>query len=170
MKHWRITAIAVTCGFITLFGCQQENNTEAEASATKQEIKSKNSGSQADAASSEAQQGTPEISFEKEIHDFGKIKQGDKVKHTFHFTNTGNAPLVIDKATASCGCTVPEWPQDPVRPDEKGKIKVVFNSSGKKGLQKKTVSITANTKPEVSKITIKADVKPFDKSEGPVKN
>ncbi len=87
------------------------------------------------------------MKFDKDLYDFGKIKVGDKVSHTFSFTNTGNLPLIITDAVASCGCTTPEWPKQPVKPGEKGEIKVTFNSAGKKGRQDKLITITSNTMP-----------------------
>ena len=89
----------------------------------------------------------PVMKFEVESHDFGKAKAGDKVTYEFAFTNTGKSPLIITNATASCGCTVPEWPKEPVMPGKGGKIKVTFDSAGKSGLQDKQITVTANTNP-----------------------
>jgi hypothetical protein len=96
----------------------------------------------------------PVLTFKEKTFDFKSIKEGEKVKHTFEFTNTGEAPLVIQNASASCGCTVPDWPKDPIAPGKSGKIDVEFNSSGKSGPQSKTVSITANTNPSITTVTI----------------
>ncbi len=89
----------------------------------------------------------PVMKFEKETHDFGKIKQGDKVAYDFKFTNTGKSPLIISNAVASCGCTIPTWPHTPIKPGEGAVIKVIFNSATKVGLQDKQITITANTNP-----------------------
>jgi len=89
----------------------------------------------------------PIMKFEKETHDFGKIKSGDKVTYEFKFTNTGKSPLIIKDAIASCGCTKPEWPSAPIKPGENGAIKVTFDSRSKMGLQDKQITITANTNP-----------------------
>ncbi len=89
----------------------------------------------------------PIMKFEKETHDFGKIKSGDKVGYEFKFTNTGKSPLIVKDAIASCGCTKPEWPASPIKPGESGIIKVTFDSRGKMGLQDKQITITANTNP-----------------------
>ena len=89
----------------------------------------------------------PTMKFEKETHDFGKIKQGDKVTYEFKFTNAGKSPLIIKDAIASCGCTKPEWPSTPIKPGESGAIKVTFDSRSKMGLQDKQITITANTNP-----------------------
>jgi hypothetical protein len=89
----------------------------------------------------------PIMKFEKDTHDFGKIKSGDLVTYEFKFTNTGKSPLIVKDAIASCGCTKPEWPHTPIKPGESAAIKVTFNSLGKMGLQDKQVTITANTNP-----------------------
>lgn len=89
----------------------------------------------------------PVMKFDKDTHDFGKIKAGDKVTYEFKFTNTGKSPLIISDAVASCGCTKPEWPKTPIKPGENAAIRVTFNSAGKVGLQDKQITITANTNP-----------------------
>jgi hypothetical protein len=91
------------------------------------------------------------MKFEKEEYNFGTIKSGDKVEYAFEFVNTGKEPLIISQASGSCGCTVPEYPKNPIAKGEKGVIKVTFNSTGKVGLQDKTVTITSNA-PDSPKI------------------
>src|SRR5581483_2747660 len=105
------------------------------------------SGSTASNNSGAATSDGPVMKFEKESHDFGKIKQGDKITYEFKFTNTGKSPLIITDAKASCGCTIPEWPKTPIKPGESAGIKVTFNSLGKMGLQDKQIVVTANTNP-----------------------
>src|SRR5689334_4293874 len=73
----------------------------------------------------------PVFKFEEDTHDFGTITEGEKVQYAFKFTNVGNGDLVIRSANGSCGCTVPEWPHEPVPPGGKGTINVTFNSEGK---------------------------------------
>lgn len=82
--------------------------------------------------------------FEEMEFNFGQIKQGDKVGHKFKFINNGTEPLIISQAQGSCGCTVPEWPKQPLKPGESGIIDVTFDSAGKMGVQDKTVTITSN--------------------------
>ncbi len=96
----------------------------------------------------------PVFKFEKEVYDFGKIIDGDVVTYDFKFKNIGNSPLIISSATATCGCTVPEYPKEPVAPGAEGVIRVVFNSAGKPGMQNKIVSITANTIPSLTELNI----------------
>jgi hypothetical protein len=102
---------------------------------------------------------SPVIKFDKEIYDFGKINQGDKVSYEFKFTNTGKSPLIIKNAVASCGCTLPEWrPKTPILPGKKGVISVTFNSAGKSGLQDKLITVTANTNPAQSMVHLIGEV------------
>lgn len=101
---------------------------------------------------------TTSITYENDVYDFGAITQGEKVTKEFKFTNTGDADLVIVSAKGSCGCTVPEYPKEPIAPGTSGVITVVFNSEGKKGKQHKRVSIVANTEPATTAITLKGDV------------
>ena len=100
----------------------------------------------------------PAFQFGEELHDFGTIKDGDVVEHTFQFINTGEAPLIISDAKATCGCTVPEWPKEPIPVGAAGEIKVRFNSKNKPGIQNKTVTLTANTWPATTRVRIKANV------------
>lgn len=112
----------------------------------------------------------PAFSWREETHDFGTIVEGEIAEHVFRFTNTGEAPLIISNASASCGCTVPVWPKEPIPVGGTGEIQVKFNSSNKPGVQNKTVSITANTNPKLTQLNIKAVVAPKDNaSDGPVK-
>lgn len=87
-----------------------------------------------------------EMTFVTEKHDFGTIVQGDKVVYDFKFKNSGNSDLVITDAKGSCGCTVPEYPKDAIKPEESGVIKVSFNSTGKSGKQTKSVTLFCNIK------------------------
>ena len=100
----------------------------------------------------------PVITFKETEFDFGDIKQGDKVEHTFEFTNTGEADLLISTARASCGCTVPEFTEEAVKPGKSGKIKVTFNSAGKKGPTTKTITVVCNTANENEILTIKTNI------------
>jgi hypothetical protein len=84
------------------------------------------------------------MTFTNDVFEFGTITQGAKVQHTFEFTNTGTEPLIITEAHGSCGCTVPEWPKEPIAKGKKGKIQVTFNSEGKLNVQDKTITINSN--------------------------
>ena len=100
------------------------------------------------------------ISFNEYEHDFGVMDEGDVVTYNFEFTNTGAEPLILDKCKGSCGCTVPQCPKNPIAPGETGSIEVKFNSKGKKNKQTKKVTVTANTDPVQTILTIKANVTP----------
>jgi hypothetical protein len=100
----------------------------------------------------------PELTFQKSVHDFGKITQGERVRTEFKFTNTGKSNLIISDARGSCGCTVPDWPKEPIKPGGEGAVKVEFNSEGKSGLMEKTVTIVTNCEPATRVIRIKAEI------------
>jgi Protein of unknown function (DUF1573) len=98
------------------------------------------------------------LAFEGDTYDFGKIKEGTIVEHTYVVKNIGDAPLFISNCRASCGCTIPTWPKDPIPSGESAKIEVKFNSSHKEGDVSKAITVTANTDPEQNFLTIKGMV------------
>jgi hypothetical protein len=98
------------------------------------------------------------IGFAKDEHDFGKVKQDSENAYTFKFTNTGTIPLTITNAQGSCGCTVPDYPKQPIAPGATGEINVVYKPGKQQGNQAKTVTVTANTEPTQTILRIKADV------------
>jgi len=98
------------------------------------------------------------ITFEEESYFFGEIEEGDIVKHTFKFKNDGKGTLIIKDATATCGCTRPDFPFVPIQPGETGDINVVFNSTGKVGPQKKAVTVYSNGQPRVKKVFLEGTV------------
>ena len=99
------------------------------------------------------------ITWEKNTHDFGEIYEGEKVDHTFKFTNTGSEALVITNVQVTCGCTTPKgWPRDPLPPGKKAEIIVQFNSTGKIGRQNKVVTVISNASGGNSQITFTATV------------
>ncbi|NOX45803.1 MAG: DUF1573 domain-containing protein [Chlorobi bacterium] len=100
----------------------------------------------------------PLISFDKDVHDFGKIIQGEKVSFNFRFTNTGKSDLVISQVNSSCGCTVTRFPKTAIKPGEKEKITVTFDSEGRKGIQNKTITVASNCQPNKTILRIKAMV------------
>jgi len=105
----------------------------------------------------------PIVELDKEIHDFGTIKEGDVVETEFIVKNTGDSDLVIADAKGSCGCTVPEPPKDPIKPGASAPIKVSFDSKGKPGSQEKTITLTTNTENGHEMFKIKANVTPATK-------
>ncbi|UII22388.1 DUF1573 domain-containing protein [Fulvivirga ligni] len=113
----------------------------------------------------------PAFEFEEEEFDFGEINEGDIVEHTFKFKNVGDAPLIIQDAKGSCGCTVPTWPKEPIPVGGTGEVTAKFNSKGKSNTQNKTVTLTSNTWPKLTRLRIKAQVNSTDApaTDGPVK-
>lgn len=99
------------------------------------------------------------IDFEESFYDFGEVDEGQIVEHVFAFKNTGKSPLLISEARSTCGCTVPEWPEEPISPDESAEIRVVFNTDNRAGFQDKPITIYANTLPGKTVIRIKGNVK-----------
>jgi hypothetical protein len=102
------------------------------------------------------------ITFDKTEHDFGTILQGEVVTASFHFTNTGNAPLLISNVQTSCGCTVGEFPHDPIAPGKDGVIKATYNSKGHHGFQSRSLTVVSNTNPNQTVLRLKAKVQPPD--------
>lgn len=99
---------------------------------------------------------TPPIaSFDTIEYDFGTITQGSKVTGVFKLTNKGIRDLVVLNAKGSCGCTVPEWPKEAIKPGETSEIKFTFNSSGRMGKQTKTITLKTNTKTGTELLKIK---------------
>lgn len=102
----------------------------------------------------------PVLAFDKTDHDFGTIREGEKVTYTYTFKNNGEAPLIIQNAQPSCGCTVPEWSKEPIPVGGTGFVKAEFDSNGKPNIQNKTITVTANTWPKVTTLRFKAMVTP----------
>jgi hypothetical protein len=100
------------------------------------------------------------ITYAKNEADLGEVLEGTKVKHAFEFQNTGNEPLFIYSAQGSCGCTIPNYPKEPIAPGQKGKIDIEFDSNGRTGSNTKTVTVHANTTPESTVLTFTVKVNP----------
>lgn len=100
------------------------------------------------------------ITFKETSIDFGDLTQGDKVSHTFQLTNTGTAPLIISNVAATCGCTVPSWPKEPIAPGKTAEIQVSFNSTGKMGKQNSVVRIYSNASEPIEKVSLISNVIP----------
>ncbi len=113
----------------------------------------------------EAERKSTKIEFEKLVHDFGTIyeKNGDAAC-TFRFVNTGKSPLVIIRAQASCGCTVPSYPNNPIAPNDTAEIKVVYKAKGRPGEFVKNIYVYTNTKPDRTVLQIRGVVQPENRS------
>lgn len=139
----KITFLFALAGLLVLGACQNQNT-------KKQSVKQK--------VSIQADNNAPVMTFTQTVHDFGKMVQGEIVKYTFHFKNTGKTDLKITRVSTSCGCTVGKYPHEPVKPGEGGDVEVTFNSAYKMGYQNKSVMLLANTKPARTVLRIKAVV------------
>jgi uncharacterized cupredoxin-like copper-binding protein len=139
MKKLILSAIAVMACVLTMQA--QPQKTEVNASAPQTSTTAK----------------AAEIKFDTMTHDFGTFSEKDPiVQCTFTFTNVGTAPLIIHQAIASCGCTVPTYTKDPIKPGEKGTIEVTYNGQGKfPGKFRKTITVRTNAKnTAVSRLSI----------------
>lgn len=101
----------------------------------------------------------PKIKFEKTVHDFGQNPQGTPVSTDFVFKNVGTEPLVLQNVKASCGCTTPFWPKEPILPGQESKISVKYNMA-RAGNFTKTITVTVTPKnpddlPDTVKLTVK---------------
>jgi len=143
-KSFAMLALAT----VVLASCKQENaalNID-DATAKKAELAHSESGK------------LPVAKFDNTDFDFGTIKQGEKVEHTYKFTNEGTGDLIISDAKASCGCTVPDYTKEPVKPGGSGIVHVVFDSAGKSGAVNKTVTLTLNTEKGSEVVNFKANI------------
>jgi hypothetical protein len=165
-----VAVFVAGCDTDTTTGEETVTETEMAAEPAAQPVENPNIATTEEVV---APENAPVISFAETTYDFGSIKQGEIVEHTFQFTNTGKSPLIIESASASCGCTVPESPKEPIAPGQTGKIKVQFNSTGKSGQQSPVVTVRANTVPNITQVSLKGEVVassvPVAGSDGPVK-
>lgn len=124
---------------------------------------------QAPAADEKPEGPLPVAAFAVVEHDFGTVPEGPKVAYEYKVKNTGQAPLIIQNAQPSCGCTVPNWTKEPIPVGGTGFVKAEFDTNGKQGVQNKTITVTANTWPKVTTLRFKAMVTPKpDGANGPL--
>jgi hypothetical protein len=100
------------------------------------------------------------LTFQAPRYDFGTVAEGTVVEHRFRFTNTGKVPLLISNARSTCGCTVPDWPREPIAPGQSGEIPVRFDTKNKTAGQRKPIMITANTYPAITEVELVGRVEP----------
>lgn len=163
MKKNFLVFLLAGVSFAGLTSCE-DNKTEQKA---EQKTEVSEESVVAAATPAEETNNVTSIDFGSKEHDFGVIVQGEMVGHTFLFKNTGDKPLTIIDAKASCGCTVPEWSKEPIAPGEEGKLEVKYNGSGS-GVVRKTVTVIANTEPAETILEIKANVRELN-GKGPFK-
>ncbi len=168
MKRLSLFSVAIFALVLGLASCKNEGADAAVASPAITATPDASTPAPAKAAPAVPAGPSTTMTFAEPTFDFGEIMDGDKVEHIFTFTNSGKEPLIISNAKGSCGCTVPEWPKDPIKPGEAGEIKVVYNSKNKGKVggkpETKTVTITANTNPPETRVFIKGTV---NKEEAP---
>jgi len=159
----KLSLVLLLLAGLAFTACEQEAGTEtqeaAEAGATAENA-TPTPGTEPSPAEGkdEAKLPVTKITFTEESHNFGKIKEGDVVSHTFKFKNEGSNPLVIKNVKPSCGCTTPEWTKDPIGPGKDGVIKVSFDSKGKPGVANKSVTVEANIEGGIKQLTFTGEV------------
>jgi len=165
-------ATLIIVGSLSMIACQgdtKDARDQANATPTSTEGAVQPAGTSSDPAAQAAANAaaaenqvptgpTTTVVYEHTDFDFGSVKEGEKVKHTFKFKNTGSEPLIISNAKGSCGCTVPKWPSEPIAPGATSQIDVEFDSKGKPGKQTKRVTVTANTVPAQMFLNITGNV------------
>lgn len=147
MKYFSITYLLA---LMLLMACQSNDSTNVGTDLIQNPLTA--DGSNADTSL------LPKFQWKEMNHDFGVIIQGERVSYTFTFKNVGKSNLIISSVHASCGCTVPKYDSNPIAPGKEGKIEVVFDSSGRSGLQNKTVTVLANTQPSTVELHFTAEV------------
>ncbi|MCR5445256.1 MAG: DUF1573 domain-containing protein [Bacteroidales bacterium] len=100
----------------------------------------------------------PVITFDSDVHDFGRLSAGESISYSFHFRNTGSADLIISGCSATCGCTIADYPKDRIAPGGEGYVTVTFKSAGKSGQQFQEVTVVTNAQPSRIKLKILAQV------------
>lgn len=149
-----------------LASCNEDNAAKEDAANNLENPTAANATAPEGVATEAANQAptgpTTSLQFAETEFEFGTVDEGEIVNHTFKFTNTGNEPLIISNAKGSCGCTVPKWPREPIAPGGTGEVAVEFNSKGKKGARTQKVTLTANTNPPQTFLTLKGNVTPAE--------
>ena len=149
MKKRTLLFIAIWTTALATMGCGQSGNNDIDTSL----ISNPNTASGLDKNAK-----LPVIKFDKDQHDFGRLSKGEMVSYSFKFTNTGNADLIVKECTATCGCTVADFPKNSIKPGESGFITVSFNSANKHGQQIQTVTVGTNAQPSRYILKITAQV------------
>lgn len=152
MKRFALYALAFSLG---LASCKNNSSTENKDGLLPTNLVNNPISLNPD---SSAFENLPTMDFASTFHDFGNIHEGETVEWEFDFKNNGKSPLIISEAKGSCGCTVAEFPKEPIPAGMPSKIKVSFNSNDKHGYNEKQVTISNNTQKGVHYLTIKATI------------
>lgn len=147
MSKMKKTAIAILFTGMMLWGCGNGHKSGDSVKPVESDI--------VDNFDSES---SAKITFDEEMHDFGNLSAGEQVSYSFHFRNTGKKDLIISGCGASCGCTVPSYPQGRIAPGNDGYVTVSFNSSGKAGETYEEVTVVSNAQPGRHTLRIRAQV------------
>ena len=139
--------LSLAAGLFIFTACNQQNDNAQDNATENAENESSSNG-----------EGIGRMDFEDTVFDFGKIKEGEIVNHTFTFTNTGNEPIILARVSASCGCTTPTYTSTPILPGKTGEIAVEFNSTGQLGLQQKIITIASNSESNITTVQLKGEV------------
>lgn len=139
--------LTLTLGLFIFASCnQQPSNQEGQTTEDTESL----GGEESD--------GIGRMEFDETVFDFGKIKEGEVVSHTFKFINTGDQPIILARVSASCGCTTPSYTNAPVLPGKTGEIAVEFNSAGQIGQQQKIITIASNAESNITTVQLKGEV------------
>lgn len=166
MKNIKLFALLAIVAMVSLASCKNDA-TAKKADETKESLATTATTAAKGIPASSAEPEVPvgpltTIEFEENTYDFGQVMEGEKVVHVYKFKNTGKEPLVISNAKGSCGCTVPDWPREPIAVGGSGEIRVQFDSRGKGqvggALKTNKVTLTANTNPQNTYLTLKGKV------------
>lgn len=139
---------------VAFFSCDVKRKDKIADDSKTDSIKAE----QARLVQTEALKNTTTVQLIDSVYNFGTITEGEQATYSYRFKNTGTNPLVIFEAHGSCGCTVPERPEKPILPGETGFLKVVFNSSGKRGHNEKDITVSANTNPSFPVLKLTGEV------------
>lgn len=148
MRRHSFYHLAIFISLALLISCGQNRNKDEESQLPTGLVTNPGSATGQGATSAAI------INFTREEHDFGTIKEGEKVFWNFRFTNTGNIPLIINRVKTDCGCTAPDYPRTPIAPGEEGAIKVTFDSKGRLGKQIKRITVLSNSERPTNVLTI----------------
>ena len=149
MGNRRKTIILIALSMLMLTGCKGKTIQDADVDL----IRNPRSAQGYDESEK-----MPVLTFDSDLHDFGRLSAGENISYSFHFRNTGTADLIISNTSATCGCTVADYPKGRIAPGGEGYVTVTFKSAGKAGQQYQEVTIVSNAQPATSRLKILAQV------------
>ena len=152
----RLAVFMVAISFVACGNLTQNTEETVTESAV---LDGKNDQNGVEQITEEVNELAPIISVAQPVYEFGEAKEGEKVKHTYAFVNTGKAPLIISNVSASCGCTTPEYSKHPIAPGEEGNVTVVFDTQNQVGVQQKIITVLSNAEPGRTILQLKGEVK-----------